>query len=116
MANSAPALTPLVALCYGTRPAEGLSRMDSGETRTIACSRDVHQGDPIGPAMFFLAFRPRLERIRQEFDGSISESLAFMGDVSLGLAGIAINTVQAPAFLRLELYMTSALWPTAPKH
>ena len=36
-----PALTPLVAKCYGTVPADVFSRMDSGETRTVACSSGV---------------------------------------------------------------------------
>ncbi|CAN0455478.1 unnamed protein product [Laminaria digitata] len=39
--NCVPALTPLVAKCYGTRPADVFFRMDSGETRTIACSSGV---------------------------------------------------------------------------
>ena len=56
-ANCVPALTPFVAKCYGTRPAEMFFRMDSGETSTIACSSRVQQRDPMGPAMFCLALR-----------------------------------------------------------
>ncbi|CAN0409807.1 unnamed protein product, partial [Laminaria digitata] len=58
VANCVPALTPSVAKCYGTRPcspADVFFRMDSEETRTIACSSGVQQGDPMGPAMFCLA-------------------------------------------------------------
>ena len=47
-ANCVPALTPFVAKCYGTRPADVFFRMDSGETRTIACSSGVHRGTPWG--------------------------------------------------------------------
>ena len=41
VANCGPALTPLVAKCYGTRPAVVFSR-------TIACSSCVQQGDSMG--------------------------------------------------------------------
>ncbi|CAN0567638.1 unnamed protein product, partial [Laminaria digitata] len=57
--------------------------MDSGETRTIACSSGVQQGDPMGPAMFCLALRPGLKRFRQEFEGEGVEAFAYMDDVSL---------------------------------
>ena len=66
--NYLPALTPLVAKCYGIRPADVFFRMHSGETRTIACSSGVQQGDPMGPAMFCLVLRPGLKRFRQEFE------------------------------------------------
>ncbi|CAN0513048.1 unnamed protein product, partial [Laminaria digitata] len=68
VANCVPALTPLVAKCYGTRSAGVFFRMDSEETRTIACSTGVQQGDPMRPAMFCLALRPELKRFRQEFE------------------------------------------------
>ncbi|CAN0588491.1 unnamed protein product, partial [Laminaria digitata] len=55
VANCVPALTPLVSKCYATSPADVFFRMDSGETRTIACSSGAQQGDPMGPAMFCLA-------------------------------------------------------------
>ena len=61
VANCVPALTPLVAECYGTRPADVFFRMDSWETKTIACSSGVQRGDPMGPAMFYLALRPGLK-------------------------------------------------------
>ena len=48
VANCAPALTPPVAKCYGARPADMFFRMDSGETRTIACSSGVCRGTPWG--------------------------------------------------------------------
>ena len=65
VANYVPALTPLVSKCYDTRPADVLFRMDSGLTRTIACSSGVQQGDPMGPAVFCLALRPGLKQFRQ---------------------------------------------------
>ena len=60
--NCVPALTPLVAKCYGTRPAAVCFLMDSKETRTIACSSDIQQRDLMGPAMLCLALRPGLKR------------------------------------------------------
>ncbi|CAN0546862.1 unnamed protein product, partial [Laminaria digitata] len=75
----------LLSKCYGTRPADVFFRMDTGETRTIACSSGVQQGDPMGPAMFCLVLRPGLKRFRQEFEGEGVEAFAYMDDVSLGL-------------------------------
>ncbi|CAN0580079.1 unnamed protein product, partial [Laminaria digitata] len=95
VANCVPALTPLVTKCYCTRPADVFFRMDSGETRTIACSSGVQQGDPMGPAMFCLALRTGLKRFRQKFEGEGVEAFAYMDDVSLGLTGIKANTVRA---------------------
>ena len=92
-----------MAKCYGTRPADVFLRMDSGETRTTACSSGVQQGDPMGPAMFCLALRPGLKRFRQEFEKERMETFAYMDDVSLGLTGITANTIRAFAFLRREL-------------
>ncbi|CAN0187889.1 unnamed protein product, partial [Laminaria digitata] len=86
-ANCVPALTPSVAKCYGTRPcsqADVFFRLDSEETRTIACSSGVQQGDPMGPAMFCLALRPGLKRFQQEFEGEGVEVCAYMDDISLG--------------------------------
>ena len=97
-----PALTPLVAKCYGTRPADVFFRMDSGETRTIACSSAV-QGDPKGPAIFCLALQPGLKRFREESEGERVEAFPYMDDVSLGLVGVTTNTVRAFAYLRREL-------------
>ncbi|CAN0279508.1 unnamed protein product, partial [Laminaria digitata] len=78
-----PALTPFVAKCYGTRPDDVFFRMDSGETRTIACSGGVEEEDPTGPAIFWLALRLGLKRFRQEFEGEGVETFAYMDDVSL---------------------------------
>ncbi|CAN0589122.1 unnamed protein product, partial [Laminaria digitata] len=85
VANCVPVLTPLVSKCHGTRPADLFFRMDSGGTRTIACSCGVQQGDPMGPAMFCLALRPGLKRFRQEFEEEEVQAFAYMDDVSLGL-------------------------------
>ncbi|CAN0339095.1 unnamed protein product, partial [Laminaria digitata] len=103
VANCVSALTPLVAKCYGTRPADVFFRMDSGETREIAWSSGVQQGGPMGPVMFCLAFRPGLQPFREEFEGEGVEAFAYIDDVSLGLMGIEANTVRAFAFLRREL-------------
>ncbi|CAN0329739.1 unnamed protein product, partial [Laminaria digitata] len=94
--NCVPALTPLVAKSYGTRPA------DERPGRSLALS-GVQQADPMGPAMFSLALRPGLKRFRQEFGGEGEESFAYLDDVSLGLIGITANTVRAVAFLWREL-------------
>ena len=102
-ANCVSALTPFLAKCYGTRPADVFFRMDSGETRTIACSSGVQQGDSMGPAMLCLALRPGLKRSREEFEGEGVEACAYMDDVSLGLTRITADTVRAFAFLRQEL-------------
>ncbi|CAM9349249.1 unnamed protein product, partial [Laminaria digitata] len=88
VANCVPSLMPSVAKCYGTipcSPADVFFRVDSEETRTIACSSGVQQGDPMGPAIFCLALRPGLKRFRQEFEGEGMEAFAYMDDVSLGL-------------------------------
>ncbi|CAM9612988.1 unnamed protein product, partial [Laminaria digitata] len=103
VANCVPALTPSVAICYGTRPPDVFLPMDSEETRTISCSSGVQQGDTMGPALFCLALRPGLKRFRQEFEGEGVEAFAYMNDVSLGLMGITANTVRAFAFVRREL-------------
>ena len=66
VADRVPALSQLVAECYGTRPADVFFRTDSGETRTIACSSGVRQGGPMGLAMFCLVLRPGLKSFRKE--------------------------------------------------
>ena len=111
--NCVPALTPVVAKCYGTRPSDVFFRMHSGETRTIPCSSGVQQGDPMGPAIFCLALRPGLKRFREEFERKGVEPFAYMGGVSLGPTGITANTVRAFAFLRRE--RTSSSWSTPPR-
>ena len=77
------------------RPAGVFFRMDSGETKKIACSSGVQQGDPMGPAMFWLALRPGLKRFREEFEGEGVESFAYLDDISLGLIGVTANAVRA---------------------
>ena len=98
-----PVLTPFVVKCYGTRSADVFFRIDSGGTRTIACSNGVQQGDPVGPAMFCLALRPGLKRFREELEIEGVEAFAYMDDVSLGLTRITAETVRAFAFLQREL-------------
>ncbi|CAM9811271.1 unnamed protein product, partial [Laminaria digitata] len=92
VANCVPALTPSVAKCYGTRPADVFFRMDSRESRTIACSSGVQQADPMGPAMFCLALRQGLKQFRQEVKGEGVGAFAYMDDISLGLTGMTANT------------------------
>ena len=103
MANYVPALTPRMATCCGPRTADLCTRMDSGDTRAIACSSGVQPGGGMGPATFCLALRPGLKRFREEFEGEGVEAFAYMDDVSLGLMGVTANTVRAFAFLRREL-------------
>lgn len=86
--NYLPALTSLVAKCYGARPADVLFRMKSREARTIACSTGVQQGDPMGPAIFCLALRPGLKRFRQEIEEEGAEAFAYMDVICLGLVGV----------------------------
>ena len=98
-----PALTPLVAKCYGTRPADvffsdGL-RGDQDDRLLQRCSA----GGPHSPAMFFLALQPEPARFREEFDGQGAEAFSYMDDVSLGLMGVTASTVRAFAFLRRQL-------------
>ena len=64
--NGVPALTPLVAKCYGTRPADVLFRMVPGETRTIACSSGVQSGGPPGAGNVLPGIVPGLKRFREE--------------------------------------------------
>ena len=109
-----PALTWLVTKCYGTTPADVFFRIDSGETRPIACSSGVQQGDPIVPAMFCLALRPALMRFREELEEEGAEVFAYMNDVSLGLMGVTANTARAFAFLRRELE-DIGLWLPPPR-
>ena len=80
--NCVPALTPFVAKCHGTRPADVFFRMDSGETSTIPCSSGVQQGDPMEPAMFYLALRPGLKRFREEFKREGMEAFAYIDCLS----------------------------------
>ena len=94
-----PALTPLVAKCYGTRPADVFFRMDSGETRTIARPSGVHLGDPMEPANIL----PGVATEAEAFEREGVEVFAYMDGVSLGLTWITANTVRAFAFLRREL-------------
>ena len=51
-ATCVPALTPLVAKCFGERSAPVFFQMDSGERRKIDCPSGVQQGDVMGPALF----------------------------------------------------------------
>ena len=74
--NGVPALTPFAATCYGLKAADVLLRLDFGETRTIACSSGVQQGNPIGPAMVCLGLRPWLKRFLEEFEGEGMESFS----------------------------------------
>ena len=102
-ANCVPALTMFVTKCYGTKTAEVLYRMESGETRTIASSSDVQRGDPMGPAMFGLTLRPGLKCIREKFEVKGMEAFVSKDVVSLSLARITADMVSAFAFLRRAL-------------
>lgn len=82
VANCVPALTALVVKCSGTRPAAVFIRIDSGETKTIACSSGVQQGGPMGPEIICLAFLPE-----PELEGEGVKALAYMDDISRSHAG-----------------------------
>ena len=73
VANCVPAFTPSVIKCSGARPSGVFLRMDSGETRTIACSSGVQQGGPTGPSMLCLALRPGLKHFGEELEGKESK-------------------------------------------
>ena len=102
MANCVAALTPLGAKGHGARPADIFFRMDSGETRMIACSSDFQQEDPMRSAMFCLVLRPGLKRFQEEFEGEGMEVFAYMDDDFLGLMEATAITVGAFSFLRYE--------------
>lgn len=71
-----PVLTPLVAKCYGLRPADLFCFMDSGETREVACSSGVQkEGGPIERETSCLALRPGLKCLTEEFEGEGGENL-----------------------------------------
>ena len=96
VADCVPALTPFGAKGYGTRPADVFFRMDSGETRTIACSNGAQQGDPMGPAMFCLALRPGLSVSgRNSREKEWKPSRTWTMSLSLGLMGMTPNTIRA---------------------
>ena len=98
--NCVPALTPLVSKSYGTRPVDVFFRMNSGETRKIACSSDVQQGDPVGPGVLCLASRPGQKRgVRGRRIGK----LHLHGRYFSRPQGVTANRVRAFAFLRREL-------------
>lgn len=98
-----PALTPLVAKCYGTGPADVFFRIDSKEARTVACSSGVQQGDPMGPSILCLSLRQRLKRFREEFEREVVEAFAYIADISLGHMGVTANTIKVVAFFRREI-------------
>ena len=99
VAYCVPALTPLVAQCYGTRPADVLFRMDSGETRTIACSSEVQQADP-GNVLSGVA--TGAEAFQREICGR-SGSLRVHGRCLSCLIRFTANTIRAFASFRREL-------------
>lgn len=91
-----PALTPSVAKCYGTRPADVFFRMDAGETRTITCPSGVQQGDPMGPATFCLALRPGLTD-REGYVVEGVEAFACFSEVSPSVSATEWRRVLVPA-------------------
>ena len=78
-ANFVPALTPLAAKCYSIALTDAFFRMDSGKTRTTACSSGVQRGDPMDPAMFFPGVATGAEAFQREVRGRRIESLRVHG-------------------------------------
>ena len=99
VANCVPVLTPLVTKCCGARLADVFSRMDSGETRTIACSSVVQHSLRAGNIVPGLATRAEVipTRFRERRNGS----LHVHGRCLSRPYGITTNTVRAFGFLRL---------------
>ena len=60
-------------------------RMDSGETRTIACSSGVQLGDPMGLAMFLPDIATGAEAFQRGVEGGGVEPFGYMDDVPVGL-------------------------------
>ena len=94
VANCVPALTPSAT---GTRLADVFFRMDSGETITFPCSSGVQQGAPMRPAMFCLALRPGLKRLREEFKRGV-EAFAYMDDVLAFWESRSTQLASLPSF------------------
>ena len=70
-ATCVPALTPVVAKCYGERPAPVFFHMNSGERRRIDCSSGVQQRDAMRLALFCMPLFPVLKRTREEFEPKV---------------------------------------------
>lgn len=61
------------------RPADVVFQMDSGEVGTIACSKDVQQGHPMGLALFCLALRLGADAVQRGIRGRRSGSVHVHG-------------------------------------
>ncbi|CAN0379356.1 unnamed protein product, partial [Laminaria digitata] len=82
VATCVRALSMFVDKCYGERSADDVFlRVDSGEHRTIACSRGVQQWDSMGPAILIpcISLRPGLKLFREEIEGDGVEPFALHG-------------------------------------
>ena len=60
-------------------------QIDTGKTRTVACSNGVQQGEAMRPAMLCLALRPGLKRFREEFEVERIKAFAYTGGISPAL-------------------------------
>lgn len=80
-------LTPVLAKCYGEGSAVAFFSISWGEHRTIACSRGVQQGHPVGSAMFCLSLSPGLKYFRAAREEAGVEAFAYMDDITLHLMG-----------------------------
>ena len=65
VAACTPALAGFVAKRYGERLAAVFIQMDSGERTKLEFSREVEQGDAMGPALFCLPLQSVITRIRE---------------------------------------------------
>ena len=62
--------------------------IDSGGSRTIACSNGIQQGDSTKLVKLCLALRSGLSHFREEFDGTGAEALSYVGGSSPDLTGV----------------------------
>ena len=101
--NCMPASTPLVAKCYGTRPADVFSRMGlRGDQDDRLLQRCPARG-PKGTGNILPGVAAWAEAILAGIREKGWKAFAYVDDVCLGLTGITANTVRALAFLRREL-------------
>ena len=98
-----PALTPLVARCYGEISSLVFSQTESGGRRKIDSSSGVQQGDAMGPAMFCMPLLPVLKRIRAEVEPKRVQAFAYLDDISIGTMESTSDTVKVAPFPEREL-------------
>ena len=95
VANSVPALTPLVTKRHGTkRPAD--CRLFSDELQGDQDCRLLQRcptGGGYGAGAVLSGVATGAEPVREELEGEGVGGFAFMDDISLGLMGVSANTI-----------------------